>query len=318
MPLAPWIAVLVMLLTACNLNNQPAGLVTPPAFSLTRTPETLSPTALPLPGVTLLPNLGINVNATTLAPLGGNPTRTPFGDIPTSLLTSSSSTQASMVSATPLPILITGEGATISSPIEGATVGRVLLISGVVRNLPQNAFTLQLVGSDSAVLNTQRITLQNPHNAAEVPWSASMELSRFTGQAQIRLIGNTRDNRAAVLAAVNVMVNPNSAPANSGSAPGTSLGSITSPVDGSTITGNSIIVEGTAGNFSETTFTLVMIQGSAILNSQTVTITGGQNQLVPWAATLGTQGYRGPVEIRAFLVRDGNNITIASVNMNVG
>jgi hypothetical protein len=302
-------------LASCNLSDQPAGLVTPATFvpettdAVTSTievgtPAPLTPSALP--GVTLQPNSGLN----TATPMSnGIPTRTPFGIL--------------SGARTALPTQLTGERAVINAPADGATVSSPLVISGTVSNLPDNAFTLQLVSGDGDVLNSQPITLQNPANASDIPWSASMLVSRYTGVAQLRLVGRTADNREALLAAVNVTIGTQTAgqpnTTGGGAASGSSLGSITTPGAGSTTTGDPLIVEGTAGNFPETTFTLaLMTRDGVILNSQTVTINGGSSQRVPWAASLGTGGYRGPAEIRAFLVRDGQNILIASVNVTVG
>jgi hypothetical protein len=198
-------------------------------------------------------------------------------------------------------------------------VSSPLVVSGSVSNLPNDAFTLQLVSADGDVLNSQPITLQNPAGAAEIPWSASMLVSRYTGAAQVRVVGRTADNREALLAAVNVTIGAQAAGQAGGAASGSSLGSITNPRAGSTATGDPLIVEGTAGNFPETTFTLALLtREGVILNSQTITISGGGAQRVPWAAALGTGGYRGAAEIRAFLVRDGQNVLIASVQVNVG
>jgi hypothetical protein len=298
-----WLAplLLIALLSACNLSDQPAGLVTPATIAPDITDTPAPPTPSALPGVTLQPDTAEPSSSLV-------PSRTPFGSL--------------SGSPTPLSTQITGESAVISAPAEGAVVSSPLIISGRVSNLPDNAFTLQLVTGDGDVLNSQPITLQNPAGAADIPWSASMLVSRYTGVAQVQVIGRTADNREALLAAVNITIGAQTAGqpnASGGAASASSLGSITAPRAGSTTTGDPLIVEGTAGNFPETTFTLaLMTPDGVILNSQTVTISGGATQRVPWAASLGTGGYRGAAEIRAFLVRDGQNIPIASVNITVG
>ncbi len=282
-------------LAACNLSEQPAGLVTPATFA----PDDAStPTQANTPSaLTLQSNTSLNTPPAI-------PSRTPFG--------------SSSGAPTVIPTQTTGERAVISAPAEGATVSSPLVVSGSVSNLPDDSFTLQLVSGDGDVLNTQEITLRNPAGADDIPWSASMLISRYTGAAQVRVIGRTAENREALLAAVNITIGAQAA-AQPGAASGSSLGSITRPSAGSTTTGDPLIVEGTAGNFPETTFTLaLMTRDGVILNSQTITISGGATQRVPWAASLGTGGYRGAAEIRAFLVRDGQNIPIASVNVNVG
>ncbi len=303
---------LILMVSACNLSDQ----------TVIETPGTPTNTPMPtagdsselgtrMPTPTELPGVG-TTQPTTAGTAGA--TRTPFGMIPTAGAITGTLPGVSA----PLPTQATGESATITSPASGATVsGSPLTLSGMVYNLPQDEFTIQVFGADGeAVSTSQRITLNNPNQVAEVPWSASMMLrNNYTGAAQIRLTAQTRGGTEATLAQVDVNIGQGAAVPvnpNPGASDGTT-GSITSPANGGTVTGDPITVSGTAGRIAENQFTLVLMTESGVtLNSQTVTLSGGDTGVVPWSASMGTGGYRGRVEIRAFVVRDGQQVTFAT------
>jgi hypothetical protein len=54
-----------------------------------------------------------------------------------------------------------------------------------------------------------------------------------------------------------------------------------------------------------------------VLNSQLITLTGAEQNVVPWSATLGTGGYRGRAEIRAVIVSGGQQVTLTSATVNL-
>jgi hypothetical protein len=279
----------LVFLSACNLNNQP-GLPPTAAPSETQTP---TQTGTIPPTLTILPAVGS--------------TRTPFGSNPPTI-------QAlGTIGVFPTPA--TGEQAVISSPTNGASVsGSPLYLSGIAYNLTEDRFTLQVFDANGqALTNGQIITLSNPNHISEVPWSASVLLGRYTGAAQIRVSARTASGPVAVIGMVDVTITAGGA--QSQPASGAFVGSITSPAEGSSVSGDPITVTGTAGGIPDNQFILILFDGSGTtLNSQLITLTGAERNAVPWSASMGTSGYRGQIEIRAVAT---GNITIASVHVTL-
>jgi hypothetical protein len=203
----------------------------------------------------------------------------------------------------------------ISSPTSGASVsGSPLYLSGIAYNLTEDRFTLQVFDANGqALTNGQIITLSNPNHISEVPWSASVLVGRYSGAAQIRIIARTAGGTDAVIGTVDVTITAGGA--QSQPASGAYVGSITSPAEGSSVSGDPITVTGTAGGIPDNQFSLMLLDtSSTILNSQVITLTGAEQNAVPWSASMGTSGYHGQIEIRA--VASGN-VTIASIHITL-
>lgn len=290
-----------LLASACTLSSQPA---TPTALpTALATGEIIAP-----PGVTVTPLPGIAATSATTP----GATRTPFGNnVPT---------PQPIATTGGFPTPATGERADITSPASGASVeAPTLYVSGVVHNLPEDKFTMQVFDSDGeALTGAQTITLSNPNHVADVPWSASITVNGYTGAAQIRITARTADGMDAVIAAANVNIvagtgaNPVQ-PSNGGT-----TASIASPSNGTSASGNPITVTGTAGGMADNQFTLLLLDGSGtVLNSQLITLTGAEQNVVPWSATLGTGGFHGQAEIRAIVIRDGQQVTLTSVSVQL-
>lgn len=313
------IAFSALLLSACNLSSdQPGGLVTPPSLQETDTVTTLVPvtestasesvTLTPLPGIVLSPNPG------------ARPTRT----ISASGSTQTVPTPNAVVTA--LPTSPTGERATISSPAQGASVAPgTMQFSGFVYNLPEDRFTLALVTPDGTPINSQEITLRNPNQVAEVPWSAAMQVTRYTGPAQVRVIARTATSEMT-LAAVDIVIGsanttpgstvPTAAQIRSASSP---TGTIDSPRSGESVTGDPLMITGTAGGFPDGTFTLELVASNgSVLASIPITLSGSDTAAVPWAAPLNTGGYSGQATIRTTVTVNGSVVELASVSVTLG
>ncbi len=287
----PALLITALLLTsACNLDNQPSTPTAVPSAQPIQATITIPPAT-----DTLLPGIVATSGAT----------RTPFGN-------SGAPTAQTIGTPGALPTTASGESATISSPANGATVGgSPLYVSGVVSNLSTDQFMLQVFDANGqSITPAQTITLSNPNHVADVPWSASVLVSGYTGAAQIRISAQTASGETAVIGAVSVNIVPATANANPAPSSGSS---ITSPTNGSAVSGSPITVTGTAGGIPENQFTLLLLNASGtVLNSQLITLTGADQYTVPWSASLGTSGYHGSVEIRAVVIRAGQQITIAS------
>jgi len=293
---------LTLLVTAaCNLSNHSAT----PTAALTTIPNQAVASQTPNASVTPLPGIAATVDAT----------RTPFGNTTTA-------TNQAQLTALPnvFPTLASGEHADITFPVSGASVfAPVVYVSGVAHNLPQDQFTLQIFdGTGQPLTNGQTISLSNPNHVTDVPWSASVMVRSYTGAAQIRIIAQTDTNAAAVIGAVDVSIVPGTPSDIVQPASGTSVATITSPANSSSISGDPITVTGTAGGIANNQFTLLLLDGSGtVINSQVITLTGAEQNSVPWSATLGTSGFHGSAEIRAVIISGGQQTTLASVKVNV-
>lgn len=292
-----------LFLSACNLNNQPAT-PTSPATALPATAAV--PTSLPLPG-----------GRATPATIPLDITRTPFGSSPPTL-----QSQPGLVATSGFPTPATGERAEITSPAFGASVSAPnLIVSGVVHNLPEDQITLQVFDDrGEAISIAQPVPLSNPNNVADVPWTASLMIRAYTGVAQIRITARTGSGSDEVIAAVNVNVVQANTTSIAPPATGLNGSSISSPANGSTVTvsNNSLSVTGTAGGLPDNQFTLLLLDSrETVLNSVLITTTGAEQHAVPWAASLGTSGYRGSAIIRAVSVQNGQQITLVSINVTL-
>ncbi|NDJ61164.1 MAG: hypothetical protein GYB67_08565 [Chloroflexi bacterium] len=306
-------------IAGCNLTNERPVTAEPTLATPTMRPPTLTRTATPDDRPTALPFVGsaerterTGTPTATLAaatnPSPNQPTRTAFAD---PLVTALFSDKA----PTPLPTVSSGESAQILSPVHGSTVGGGLQVSGVVYNLPEDEFTLGLYDVNGLALNTQPITLFNPNDFEEVPWSAQL-LTRYEGPMQLRLTAVTVDEGERVLAAVDLVVDQ-SLTGSSGrplTESDTPIVNITVPTDGSRISRNPLQVNGTAGGIAENAFILelVTVDGRTLIR-QPITLTNAERRIVSWSAALGTSGYLGAAELRAYL--EGETDVLAGVTI---
>ncbi len=288
-----------LLVSACTLSNQPA---TP---TLLPTTPAVTETAAPSASVTPLPAIESTAGAT----------RTPFGN-------NAPPTVQTIGTPGAFPTLASGESAEITSPANGTAVsGSPLYVSGVVHHLPEDQFTLQVFDPSGQPLTSgQTITLSNPNHVADVPWSASLMVGSYSGAAQIRIIARIADGTDAVVGAADVTITPGSAANTNPVQPsdGSAVVGILSPANGSSASGDPISVTGTAGGITDNQFTLMLLDSrGTVLNSQLITLTGAENNVVPWSASLGTSGYHGSAEIRAVIIQNGQQVTMASVTITL-
>jgi len=65
--------------------------------------------------------------------------------------------------------------------------GDSIPVEGRASGLPENQLTVELLNADGTVLDTQRITLQNPYFIDDVPWQTLVERGTYTGPATLRI-----------------------------------------------------------------------------------------------------------------------------------
>jgi hypothetical protein len=238
-----------------------------------------------------------------------NATRTPFPN-------GSAPTTQPLAGTNTFPTPASGERAEIVSPANGASVGgSPLYVSGVVHNLTEDKFTLQVFdASDQPISSEQTITLSNPNHVADVPWSASVTLRGYTGAAQIRISANLADGTTALIGTASVTVVPGTPASVVQPANGATV-TLTSPVSGISVASNPINVTGTAGGLADNQFTLLLLAADSgtVINSQVITTFGADKYVVPWSIPLDTSAFRGRAEIRAVTITNGQQVTLASV-----
>ena len=169
----------------------------------------------------------------------------------------------------------TTERAAITTPTSGASVSaNPLSVSGIVYNLSGDHINLQLLDANNQPLTPiQAIALTH---AAQIPWSASLTAGIYTGAAQLKVtdvFGKVIGTTSFTITASASAVQPSS---------GSYVGSITTPANGSSVSGDPLTVTGTAGGIAENQFTLLLLAADGTtLNSQTITLSGADQYMSP-------------------------------------
>jgi hypothetical protein len=165
----------ILSLTACNLVLTP----------------TATPSPVPLPQVETATSLPADTPTLASTPL---------------LVTPSSLAATTVAPANSFPTPVTSDAAVILAPLNGSTVsGTLIALNGVVNNLSQDEFTLELLDATGNVINRQVITLRNPNRVPQVEWSASL-FTQYRGQAVVRLVVRDRQGQSFVAATVNIII----------------------------------------------------------------------------------------------------------------
>lgn len=245
-------------------------------------------------------------------------TQTPDAAVtPTPNVTATSATALNAQNESETPA---NSNAVIAVPADGSVVsGAPLEINGSVRGLSEDRFWLELRDDQGNTINRQEITLRNPNGALRVSWSASL-FTRYTGAAELRLIARDRNGRDYIGATVHITITAggDSSSLQTTDAP---VATINSPSTGSTVSGDSISISGTAGGLFEATFSLELLASNGTpLTSQVITLTSSDPSfVVPWSAVIDAGGYRGSAEIRATYQRasDGQPVTLDTVTITL-
>lgn len=171
----------VWLMAACNLRGAPPATEIPT--------DTQAPAA-----VTTQPT---RASSSTPEP-SSTPTDMPDDASPTLMITQ----QPGGAGAT----LVNSANAVIIAPVVDSVVsGTPLEINGVVNNLAEDRFTLELRDAAGDVINRQEITLRNPNRIPQISWSASL-FTRYTGQASIHVVARDRRGREFIAASVRITI----------------------------------------------------------------------------------------------------------------
>ena len=196
----------------------------------------------------------------------------------------------------------------ISLPGAGSTIySELMFINGTAEDV--DSFTLRLVTASEEILHEMTIEPENntwlvefPHEYDDDPIEVTIlalpvdtEIEAQYGSMSIVLAG--LDHR-----------------------PGGVFGSITNPVDGSSIGGDTFEVNGMASGLFEGSLVVVLETETETISQQLLTV-ANPNLIdhVPWSTQLDTNGYTGAATIRAYYddARDGAEVTVDSVDVTV-
>jgi hypothetical protein len=171
----------VWLMAACNLRGAPPATEMP-----TNTQAPTAETTQPAPASSSTPEPSVT------------PTRIPDEASPTLMITQQSGGAS--------PTQVNSANAVIIAPVVDTVVsGTPLEINGVVNNLAEDRFMLELRDATGNVINRQEITLRNPNRIPQISWSASL-FTRYTGPASIFVVARDRRGREFIAASVRITI----------------------------------------------------------------------------------------------------------------
>jgi hypothetical protein len=197
-------------------------------------------------------------------------------------------------------------------PLDGTTVyAEALSLRGTAQGLPNNTFTLEIVGVDDEIIARSSVVVTDGQWSVELPHSYTgepIEVSIYAIPSDVDLTSELRyDTGTIILAGLSYR-------------PEGIFGSITTPTVGNTVSGETISVSGTASGLFEGNMLLGMYSADGTEISRIVmTLEGQPYDVVPWTADLSTNGYVGLAEIRAFYQQasDGKPVILSSVQVTV-
>lgn len=101
-----------------------------------------------------------------------------------------------------------GTFGSITAPLANDTIGGDFIqVSGTVSGVFENTFTVELRAEDGAVIDQKLVTATNPYFIDEVPWTAELLTSAYTGPATIRAYAlSARDGSEIPLADVSIIL----------------------------------------------------------------------------------------------------------------
>ena len=217
-------------------------------------------------------------------------------------------------STTPAPTDIpplTGS-VSITTPESGSVVySEVMFVSGTASDLPGNQFTLELVAPDDSIIAQSPVVVGSDGSwSIEIPHGYNGEPIEVIVQAVPENAQPTEIYDAKLIAMAAQSYRPEG-----------TFGSISFPLDGLEIGGDSIEVQGTASGLFEGSFILELddANGNVIDSHPETTANPYYIDEVPWVSSLATNGYTGAAVIRAYAIsaRDGTEIPLASVSVTI-
>jgi hypothetical protein len=202
---------------------------------------------------------------------------------------------------------------TINYPQDGTTVyAEMIYIQGTAEGLPNNTFTMEVVSVDDTIIARVTTTVTDGNWIVELP-------HQYTGEpVEVTIYAIPTDGDVATDASYDTAM---IILAGNSYRPEGVFGSITSPVAGGAVGGESIQITGTASGLFENALTLGLYGADGAEISRTF-ITVMNPYFVDaalWSAELPTNGYVGAGELRASYTQasDGKEVVIATVPVTV-
>ena len=212
---------------------------------------------------------------------------------------------AAPTTATPTVPLLTGT-VDILTPTEGTLIySEMLYISGTAQGLPDNRFELALIGPDDTDIATSVVRvsadtweIELPHTYTDVPIEVIIT-ARSTDPAV------PGDYDLVTVALAGLVYRPEG-----------TFGSITYPVEGSTVGGEQFEVGGTVSGLSDQQVTLQLLAADGtLLDSQVIAIDHPYPlDDVPWSGEMSTDGFIGEAVLQ---ISTSNQNTLHSVNIRI-
>ena len=225
-----------------------------------------------------------------------------------SLAACNGTAETPVINSTPSTEPLIGD-VSIVHPAEGSIIySELLWVDGETSDWQGETFNLQLLDLDDNLIAQAKIQPES-----DGTWQVTLEHG-YQGEpieATLVIVSNTEQ----ILASRSVVI------AGMAYRPEGVFGSITLPISGSTLGGDSFTVQGTASGVFENSFVVALeTPDGEVIDQEVVTAFNPfYVDEMPWEAELETKGYIGIATIRAYAIApsDGREAPLGSVNITI-
>jgi len=196
-------------------------------------------------------------------------------------------------------------------PSNGTVIyAEAITVSGTMFGADQQTFTVELIDPDDAVIASADVQTQEGDWRVEIAHNYTGDPSEVTVRAVPSGEVEGEYDSATILLS------------NASLRPEGTFGTITAPLEGDVVGGDSILIEGTASGLFENTLIVEMVlPEGAVLAEQVLTVNNPYFiDEVPWQAELAfADDYTGPASIRAYYTSadDGSEIDLDQVGVMI-
>jgi hypothetical protein len=196
-------------------------------------------------------------------------------------------------------------------PSNGTVIyAEAITVSGTMFGADQQTFTVELIDPDDAVIASADVQTQEGDWSVEIPHNYTGDPSEVTVRAVPSGEVEGEYDSATILLS------------NASLRPEGTFGTITAPLEGDVVGGDSILIEGTASGLFENTLIVEMVlPEGTVLAEQILTVNNPYFiDEVPWQAELAfSDDYTGPASIRAYYTSadEGSEIDLDQVGVMV-
>ncbi|GAB5490663.1 MAG: hypothetical protein Phog2KO_08780 [Phototrophicaceae bacterium] len=200
----------------------------------------------------------------------------------------------------------------IMFPPSGAVIyAEVIYLSGTASDIPAEGFQIQLIAPDDSIIAEATV----PHPETE-EWSISIVHNYAGDPSEINIVAKSVDSSNTLSYDIESIIL-----ATMDNRPDGTFGEITSPDEGTSIGGDSLLVSGHGSGFFENTFSLILetLDGEII---EEIPVTLNNPNFVddmPWQAEIPRGDFIGNARIRMAYqdMESGDTITLDSIDIVV-